>query len=178
MSPTLLFGFLIGLGQLASSLVVFAMGLHSDPARLSNAMQTESLVGFILLMIVVSLAYRAAKARGQTDTIGQSAKGAALTALLGALFTGLGQYAYLAFINPGLRDLQRNDILERAKAHLATLSPEKLAEDMRQIDHATSPIFRGITYGVPTFVFATLMGIAFALIFRAAARRDAAIKTD
>lgn len=177
MSPTLLYGFFIGLGQLASSLVVFAMGLHSDPARLSNAMQTESLVGFILLMIVVSLAYRAAKARGQTETMGQSAKGAALTALVGALFTGLGQYTYLAFINPGLRDLQRNDILERAKAHLATLSPEKLAAEMRHID-ATVPLARAITYGMSIFVFATLMGIAFALIFRAAARRDAAIKTD
>lgn len=178
MSPVLLYGFLVGLGQLAASLIVFAMGLHSDPARLASAMQTESLVGFILLMIVVSLAYRAAKSRGQTETIGQSAKGAALTALVGALFTGLGQYAYLAFINPGLRDLQRNAIVEGAKAHFATLSPEKLAEEMRHIDYATAPFARGITYAVPTFVFATLMGIAFALIFRAAARRDAAIKTN
>ncbi len=177
MPPTLLYGFLIGLGQLVSSLIVFAMGLHNDPARIPNAMQTESLVGFILLMIVVSLAYRAAKARGETETIGQSAKGAALTAVVGALFTGLGQYAYLAFINPGLRDIQRNIILEGAKAHLASLSPEKLAEDMRHIDYATSPLARGIGYALPTFVFATLMGIAFALIFRAAARRDAAVKT-
>jgi hypothetical protein len=176
MPPTLLYGLLIGLGQLLASLIVFAMGLHSDPARLASAMQTESLIGFILLMIVVSLAHRAAKARGETETIGQSAKGAALTAFVGALFTGLAQYAYLAFINPGLRDLQRNAILEGAKAHLATLSPEKLAEDMRHIDYATSAMARGIGYALPTFVFATLMGIAFALIFRAAARRDAAIK--
>jgi hypothetical protein len=177
MSPTLLYGILIGAGQLVSSLIVFAMGLHSDPARLPNAMQTESLIGFVLLMIVVSLAYRASKARGETETIGQSAKGAALTALVGAIVTGLGQYAYLAFINPGLRDIQRNLILEGAKAHLATLSPEKLAEDMRHIDHATSPFARAVGYALPTFVFATLMGIAFALIFRAAARRDAVVKT-
>ena len=174
MPPHFLYGLLIGLGQLLATLLVFALGFHNSAETLQRAVQLESLIGFILLMAVVSLSYRAAKARNETTTIGRAAKSAALTALAGGVFTGLGQYVYLAIINPGLREIQRSLIIEGAKAHLATLSPEKLAEDMRHIDAATSPLARAVGYAAPTFIFATLLGIAFALIFRAAIRRDEA----
>ncbi len=174
MPPTLLYGFLIGLSQLIATLVVFAMGLHASAATLERAQFIESLTGFILLMIVISLAHRAAKEAGRTATVGAAAKGAALTGLLGGLATGAGQYVYFAFINPGLQVIQRNIILEGAKAELAKLDATALADAHRHIDYATSPLARGIIYTVNTTLFAILLGIAFALIFRAAAKRDEA----
>jgi Protein of unknown function (DUF4199) len=139
----------------------------------------ESLLGFIFLMLVIGAAHRAqrlAHRERHPDGLpfGLAAKLAAATAAVGGLATGLGQYLYLAVINPALRDLQRGQILERAKDKLAALPPEKLTEAMRQIDYATSAGARGLVYAFNTFLFATLLGLAFALIFRAAVRRDQA----
>lgn len=177
MPLALLYGSLIGLAQLFATLVVFALGKHQSAESLASAQMPESLIGFILLMIVVSFAHRAAKttyAQGAALPFGAAAKFALATALVGGLTTGLGQYLYLAFINPGLRTLQHGIIVERAKDELAKLSPEAAAEVMQKIDYATSAAARGVVYGVNTLLFATLLGLAFALIFRAAIRRDTA----
>ena len=181
MPVPLLYGLFLGLAQLAATLAVFAFGLHSSAAGLAKAQMPESLIGFILLMLILGLAHRAAKkaslARGETVyAFGAAAKAAALTALVGGLVTGAGQWLYLAVINPGLHDLQRAQIMERAAPELAKLSPEDAAKVVEKIDYATSAAARGLVYGVNTVVFAALLGIAFALIFRAAVRRDEAAK--
>lgn len=171
----LLYGALIGLAQLLATLVVFALGKHQSAEGLASAQMPESLIGFILLMVVVSLAHRSAKtkfAQGGPLPFGTAAKFALATSFVGGLATGLGQYVYLALINPGLRTLQHGIIMDRAKVELAKLSPDEAAQVMQKIDYATSALARGIVYGANTFLFATLMGIAFALIFRAAVRRD------
>jgi hypothetical protein len=181
MSIPLRYGALLGLAQCIATLVVFTLGLHGAVERLERAQLIESLVGFILLMAVIALAHRALKAdteaRQLAPGFGRSARFSALTALIAGLVTALGQYAYLAWINPGLRDLQRIQILERVKDQLAAYSPEQIAQSTQQIDYATSAAARGLVYGLNTFFFASLLGLAFALIFRAAVRRDTAAKT-
>ena len=186
MQPSLLYGSFLGLAQLVATLLVFAFGLQKSAEGLAKAQMPESLMGFILMMIVIGLAHRAAKtaalAQGKPGLdFGPAAKGAALTALIGGVVTGAGQWLYLAVINPDLRELQRAQIMERAGPELAKLTaagdPDSLrqhAEVLKQIDYAVSPLARAIVYGFNTFFFATLLGIAFALIFRAAARRDEA----
>lgn len=180
MSLPLRHGAFLGLAQFLATLLVFAFGLHGSIERLERAQFVESLIGFILMMAVIALAHRAFKAdteaRRLVPGFGRSAKFSALTALVGGLVTALGQYAYLAWINPSLRELQRAQILERAKDKLAAYTPEQVAQSTQQIDYATSAAARGLVYGLNTFFFATLLGLAFALIFRAAVRRDAAAK--
>jgi hypothetical protein len=176
----LTYGLLVGLAQLAATLVVFALGLHGSAEGLDKAQMPESLVGFILLMLILGLAHRQAKARalaaGGDLAFGQAAKFFALIAVLGGALTGLGQWLYLAFINPGLREIQRAKILENAAAELAKLPPEQAADITQKIDFATSAVARGVVYGVNTLLFALLLGIAYALIFRAAARRDTKVQ--
>ncbi|MCX6938494.1 MAG: DUF4199 domain-containing protein [Verrucomicrobia bacterium] len=171
----LLYGALIGLAQLFATLVVFALGKHQTAEGMASAQMPESLIGFILLMVVVSFAHRSAKktiSQGGPLPFGAGAKFAVATGLVGGIVTAIGQYLYLAFINPSLRTLQQGLIVERAKDQLAKLSPEEAAQVMQKIEYATSATARGVVYGVNTFLFATLLGIAFAMIFRASVRRD------
>ena len=171
------YGALIGLSQFLATLLVFAFGLHGSAQRLADAQFPESLIGFILLMAVIAFAHLAAKKTSADNKglkFGAAAKFATLTALVGGLVTGVTQYAYLAFINPALRDLQHAEIMERVKTTLPQLPPDEIARVVKQIDYATSAAARGLVYGLNTVVFATLLGLAFALIFRAAGRRDAA----
>lgn len=178
MSAPLLYGSLIGLAQLFATLLVFALGLHGSAAALPKAQMPESMIGFVLLMVLLGLAHRSAKktamARGEEFGFGAAAKLFGLAAALGGLVNGLGQWLYLAVINPGLRDLQRAEILKRLEPELAKLAAEDSARVMQQIDQASSAAARGVVYGINTLFFALILGLAYALIFRAAARREAA----
>ncbi len=173
----LLYGFLIGLAQLVATLVVFSLGLHGSAEGLARAQKPESIIGFVLLMLLLGLAHRAGKkaslARGEPEqALGAAAKLAGLTALVSGLSAGVFQWLYAALINPRLGELQRAQVLEQAGPDLAKLSPEAGAAALRQIEAYTSPVARGVVFGVNTLLFAALLGIAYALIFRAAVRRD------
>jgi Protein of unknown function (DUF4199) len=176
----LLFGLLIGLAQLFATLLVFALGLHGSSEALPKAQMPESMIGFILLMVILGLAHRSAKkttlARGGEFGFGAAAKMFGLVAAVGGLTTGLGQWLYLAVINPGLRTLQHAEIMKRMEPELAKLAAEDAAKVVQQIDHATSAAARGLVYGINTLFFALILGLAYALIFRAADRREAAGK--
>lgn len=180
MPAPLLYGLLIGLAQLLATLAVFAFGLHSSAEGLAKAQMPESLLGFLLLMLILGLAHRAAKkssaSRGEEFGFGSAAKLFGLIAVIGGFATGLGQWLYLAVINPGLRDLQRAEIMKRVEPELAKLAAEDAAQVAHQVDQATSAVARGVVYGLNTLFFALLLGLAYALIFRAAARREAAGK--
>lgn len=176
--PTsLLYGSLLGLSQFVATLLVFAFGLHGSADDLARSHKPESILGLILMMLVLGFAHRAAKKaaldRGAPElSLGAAAKLAALTALAGGIVTGLGQWLYVRLINPGLVDIQRAAIMERVGPDLEKLSAEELAAVTEKIEFATSAAARALVYGINTLVFAAILGIAYALIFRAAVRRD------
>lgn len=172
------FGLFIGLSQLLATLVVFFCGLHASAEGIAKAQRPESILGFIALMVLLGLAHRAGKkaalARGETTpTFGRVAKATAFTALVAGLSAGVFQWIYAAWINPRLAEVQRAHVLERVEPELAKLSPEETAVVMQQIDFASSPLARGLVFLINTFLFSLILGLAYALIFRAAARREA-----
>jgi hypothetical protein len=176
--PSLRYGFLLGLAQTLATLIVCVIGLHAAGETLPRAQFVENLVGFVFMIIVVALGMRAARkardARGEESTFGAGALSALAIAFFGALFAGLGQAAYMAFVNPGFQQVLREAILAGATEQLAALSPEDAAEATRTLDLMVSPLARGIAQGVSTFLFATIVGLAFAVVLRAALRREAA----
>lgn len=177
----LLYGLLLGVSQFVATLAVFAFGLHSSAEGLAGAQKPESILGFVLLMLILGAAHRATKkaslARGESEIpLGAAAKLAALTALVGGVATGALQWLYAALINPRLCELQRAQIMERAGPDLAKLSAEEAAAITQKIDYATSAAARGLVFGINTLLFGLLLGIAYALIFRAAVRRDETAK--
>jgi hypothetical protein len=176
---SLLYGLLIGFAQLLATLTVYFLGLHGSAEGLAKAQKPESLIGFVLLMVLLGLAHRAAKkaslARGEPElTFGAAAKLASLTALVAALVAAVTQWIYAAWINPRLPEIQRAEVMERAAPELAKLPAADAALITERIESATSAATRGAIFGLNTFLFALLLGLAYALIFRAAVRRDAA----
>lgn len=177
--PTfLLYGLLIGLSQTLATLLLFAIGYHASAESIAQSQMMENLIGFILLMVLVGFAYRSEKARtlarGAEFTFGRAARLAALTALVAALAAGLGQYAYRAFINPGVTEIMVQAALANAEPHLAPLPAEEAARHRQTITFFSSPPFMSVAYAINSFIFTLLLGLAFAAIFRAAARRDQA----
>jgi hypothetical protein len=178
MPPALRYGFLLGLTQTIATLIVFAAGLHAAGASLQRAQFVESLVGFVFMIVVVALGMRAARkareAEGVESTFGAGARSALALAFFGALFAALGQAGYMAFVNPGFQTVLREAILAGAAEQLAALSPEAADEATRNVDLAVSPLVRGLAQFINTFLFATIVGLAFAVVLRAALRREAA----
>jgi Protein of unknown function (DUF4199) len=177
--PTfLLYGLLIGLSQTLATLLLFAIGYHASAEIIARSQMMENLIGFILLMVLVGFAYRSEKAktlaRGAEFTFGRAARLAALTALLAALAAGLGQYAYRALINPAVTDILVQSALANAEPHLAPLPAEQAARHRDVIVFFNSPLFMSLVYLLNAFFFTLLLGLAYAAIFRAAARRDEA----
>lgn len=177
----LLYGLYLGLSQLVATLAVFAFGLHSSAEGLARAQKPESILGFVLMMIILGLAYRAAKkaslARGESEiALGTASKFAALTAVIGGVIVGLTQWLYAALINPRLVEVQHTAVMEKVGPELAKLSAEEAAAVTQKIEFATSAAARGLVFGINTLLFAALLGIAYALIFRAAVKRDEAAK--
>lgn len=177
--PTfLVYGFFIGLSQTLATLLMFALGFHRSAEGLAKAQMPENLVGFILLIVLVGLAYRAARkqaaARGAEPTLGGASKLAALTALFAALVTGAGQYVYRAAINRTPAEIMTATALKNAEPYLAPLSAEEAATQKTVIEFFNSPLFTSVVYVINVFFFTLLLGIAYAWIFRAAVRRDEA----
>ena len=177
----LLYGLLIGLAQLAATLVVFFLGLHESAEGLVKAQRPESIIGFVLLMVLLGLSYRAAKKASRDNCeaelpLGRAARLAAKTAFAAGLVAGAAQWVYAAHINPRLVEIQRAQVMERAAPDLARLPADEAAAITQKIDFATSATARGVVFAINTFLFALLLGLAYALIFRAAARREDAAK--
>jgi hypothetical protein len=179
---TVLYGSIIGFAQFLATLVVFALGMHKTLDGFKSAQMAESVIGFVLLMIVVAVAHRAFRrqtaASDLPTTLLPSVKFAVLLGGFAGLIAGFTQYAYFAVVNPGIRKLLHDDTLARIKPDLDKLGAEGAAEMLRQVDYFTSAGFRGLVYGLNTLLFATLLSIAFALIFRASVKRERALQKE
>lgn len=166
MPASLRYGFLLGLTQTVATLIVFAAGLHAAGASIERAQFLESLLKYLGLMVIVALGMRAARkareAQNVESTFGAGARSALALAFFGALFTGLGQWAYMAFMNPEYGELLRAAFIEKHPSMPSDSVPEATA------------IAYGGNQGILTFLFATIVGLAFAVVLRAALRREAA----
>lgn len=162
---TLLFGGLVGLLQLAGTLVVYACGLHGSPESLDGGHRFESIISFVAIMACLSLGLRSARNNrhlaGELFTFGYGARLALGTAAAAGLFTALGQYAYVAFANPAYSDHLRAMLVAGAK-----FTPEQAEAAAHQLDFATSAVFRGMSHGITTTLFSLFIGVAFSFLFR------------
>jgi hypothetical protein len=180
MPPFFRFGLVLALSQALVTLIFFALGHHATAQAATAVALPENLVGFGLMMGAITWAHRSERLawakRGETRGFGAAARFTLGMALVASVVLGLFQVAYLAAINPALGESQRAVIEAGAAESLAKLSAEDLEQARRAIAFHTSPTARGIVHGLNLLVFGALMGLAFAVIFRAAARREAQAK--
>jgi hypothetical protein len=162
---TLRIGALLGLLQFATTLIVYACGLHGSPVDLEAGHKFESLGAFIAIMACLSLGLRRAQRDlhryGSPFTFGTGARLALGVASAGGLFTAAGQYVYVAFIHPAYSGHLRAALVTGAK-----LAPDQAEAYAHQLDFAASAVFRALNQGVSTLFFSLLIGCAYALLFR------------
>jgi len=164
-SFTLLIGGLVGLLQLVGTLIVYAFGLHSSPEMLEGGHRFESIISFVAIMACLSFGLRSVRKNrhlaGEFFNFGYGARLALGTAAAAGLFTALGQYLYIAFVNPAYSDHLRVMLVAGAN-----LSSEQAEAAAHQLDFATSAAFRGVNQGITTALFSLLIGVAFSFLFR------------
>jgi hypothetical protein len=162
---TLLVGGLVGLLQLFGTLTVYAFGLHSSPEMLDAGGNFESIASFIAIMACVSLGLRSARKNrhlaGEPFTFLFGARLALGSAAAGGIFTALGQYLYVAVINPAYAEHFRAKLVAGAN-----LSPEEAVARADQLEFVTSATFRALSHGLSTLFFGLLIGVAFSVLFR------------
>ncbi len=162
---TLRIGALLGLLQVAATLIVYACGLHGSPADLAAGHQFESIASFVSIMACLSLGLRSAqrvfRQDGRAFGFGVGARLALGVSSIGGLFTAAGQYAYVAFVHPAYSDHLRAALVAGAK-----LAPEQAEASAHQLDFATSALFRALSQGMSTLFFSLLIGCAYAFLFR------------
>lgn len=162
---TLFVGGLVGLLQLLGTLIVYAFGLHGSPEMLEGGHRFESIISFVAIMTCLSLGLRSARKNrhlaGEPFNFGYGARLALGTAAAGGIFTALGQYVYVAHINPAYSDHLRVMLVAGAQ-----LDPEQAEAAAHQLDFATSAAFRGVNAGITTTMFSLLIGVAFSFLFR------------
>ena len=165
MRIALLYGALLGVLQTVATLVIYACGLHSAPEKLEGAHRLESLADFVIMMACLSLGLRGVRrtlsAGGKAFTFGTGTRHALGIAILGSLVTAIGQYVYVAAVNPAFSDHLRAALVAGAQ-----LKPEQAAAYQSQLGFATSPHFRALSQGLTTFFFSLLIGLAYAFLFR------------
>ncbi len=162
---TLFVGGLVGLLQLLGTLIVYAFGLHGSPEMLDSGGNFESITSFVAIMACFSLGLRSARKKrhlaGEPFNFGYGARLALGSAAAGGIFTALGQYLYIAVINPAYSDHFRAKLVAGAN-----LSPEETAARADQLEFVTSAAFRALSHGISTLLFGLLIGVAFSVLFR------------
>lgn len=162
----LLYGALLGALQVAGTLAVYAFGLHASPDSIDGANDFESIAAFVAMMAALCLGLRAirlAQARDGADfTFRLGAKATLIIAGVGALVTGIGQYLYIAVINPAYADHIRTLLIRNAQ-----ISAEQAEAHAAQLDFATSALFRGLYQSITVFFFSLMVGLLYAFLFRA-----------
>ena len=169
----LLYGALLGAFQVAGTLAVYACGLHASPDDIASATLLESILTFVVMMAGICLGLRAirlAQTRAGADfTFRLGAKSALIISGIGALVTGLGQYLYVAVIHPAYSQHLRALYVSKTQ-----FTPEQAAAYEPQLNFVTSPLFRGLEQGFNVFFFSLMVGVIYAVLFRA---RPAAVAT-
>jgi len=162
---TLLIGALVGFLQFVGTLLVYAFGLHGSPEMLEGGHRFESIISFVAIMACLSFGLRSARKNrhlvGELFNFGYGARLALGTAAAAGLFTALGQYLYVALVNPAYSDHLRAMLVAGANLNL-----EQAEAAAHQLDFATSAAFRGVNQGITTSLFSLLIGVAFSFLFR------------
>lgn len=165
MRIALVYGALLGALQFAVTLVIHACGLHSAADKIESGHRVENLLAFVLMMTCLSLGLRAIRrdrhAAERSFGFGVGAKQALLIATVGGLVNGLGQYLYVAMINPGY-----SDALRAFYAQSSGFTAEEAAAVAGQLDIVVSAPFRALSTGITTLIFGLLIGLAYSVLFR------------
>jgi hypothetical protein len=108
MKTYLTYGFVMALAGAVLAVVLYLLGLHSDPTKLGVAqlIGTVGILGIGIVCITLGIKARRAELPATDDfTYGQAFGGGFMISLFGALVGVLTNFLYITVINPGFSDV-------------------------------------------------------------------------
>src|SRR5271157_6323037 len=114
-----LYGFISALAGAVLALVLYFLGFHSDPAKLSAAKWIGGLGGIAIAIACTALGVKARREEvPEAEGFGYgSALGAGMqVTLVSSILSSIFNYAYLVFINPGFTDVILQDTMDKLQA--------------------------------------------------------------
>jgi ABC-type antimicrobial peptide transport system permease subunit len=175
MKTCALYGFIIALADSLLVLILFFLGWHSDPAKLTAA---KWVGGLAALLIGVSLTFLGVKARRSEVPESESfGYGSALWAgvrisFVACFLTAIFNYAYSAFINPGFADIIIQDQMDKMAAK--GISGDQADKVEKFMHFLMSPAVYSIYTMVLGFIFALVISLIVAAFLKRAEPVDGA----
>ena len=152
-----MYGFILAVATAVLTLILYFLGLHSDPAKLGAAKWIGGLGALVISVVVTVLGVKARRAEvpeaegfGYGSAVAAGTLIAVVASVLGAIFN----YAYMAFINPGYAEVLLQDQADKMQAKGLSAAQIEQAEKITRM-------FVGPT---ATSVFALIFGVIFGVI--------------
>ena len=169
MKTYLIYGLGAAFASLLLAVLLFFLGFHSAPEKLSLAQTIGTVGGLAISIVFITLGTKARRAEvPPTEPFGYGrAFGAGfMIALFAALFGAVGHWIYMSLINPGF-----TDVLLQAQV----ASWEEMGMNSAQIENAeafTRKFMHPAVQAGMAFVFGTIFGTVVALVTSAFLKRS------
>lgn len=165
-----LYGFISALAGALLGIVLYFLGYHSDPAKLAAAQLIGGCTGFAIIVACIALGTSARRAEmPQEQGFGY---GAALLAgtqisIVSAFLSGVFNYAYLAFINPGFAEILLQDKMDKLQAKGVS------GADLDRAESITRTMLHPLPAAIFGLIYLFIVGFLVALVVSAFVRRPA-----
>ena len=170
MKTYLTYGFYMALGGALLILLLFFLGLHSDPAKLSTAQWVQGIVGLGISVACIVLGTKARRAEvPATEEFGYgSAFGAGVMIVLFAALFGIGTtLLYSTVINPHF-----TEVIQQAQADKLEAKGVP-ADKIEQIQKMTATMMKPAVQAIFGFVVGMIFGTIVSRITAAFLKRPA-----
>jgi len=166
----LTYGFYMALGGALLVLMLFFLGLHSDPAKLDLAQWVQGIVGLGISIACIVLGTKARRAEVPlTEEFSYgSALGAGVMIVLFAALFGMGtSYLYSTVINPHFAEVIQQSQADKLEAKGVP------ADKIEQIQKMTATMMKPAVQAVFGFIAGMVFGTIISLITAAFLKRPA-----
>jgi hypothetical protein len=165
-----LYGFISALAGALLGLALYFLGFHSDPAKLATAQLIGTCTGLVIIIACIVLGTKARRAEVPQDQ--GFGYGAALLAgtqisIVSALLSGIFNYAYLAFINPGFAEILLQDKMDKLQAKGVS------GADLDRAESMTRTMLHPVPAAIFGLIYLFIIGFLVALVVAAFMRRPA-----
>jgi hypothetical protein len=165
-----LYGFISALAGAFLTLVLYFLGYHSDPAKLTAASWIGGLGGLAIASVCTALGVKARRAEVPDDAgfgYGQALGAGVLVALVSSVLSAVFTYAYYAFINPGFTEIVIQDKMDKLQAKGIS------GAQLDQAEKFTRFLLNPVPAAIFTLIGGFIVGFLIALIVAAFLKRPA-----
>lgn len=170
MKTNSLYGLILAVATAVLTLILYFLGLHSDPAKLGTAKWIGGVLGLAIGVTVTILGIKARRAESpETEDFGYGkALGSGVQiSLVASFLSAVFNYLYFAFINPGFTDVLVQDQMDKLQAKGMG------GAQLEQAEKFTRIFLSPVPYAFVSLISAFIIGVVISLILAAFLKRAA-----